>query len=66
MRLEVEKGLKLSITEGGNEEILGGEVSGMQQKRRSTPCKQCGDTKGMDLMTRTHQLGAKEKAKRKR
>ena len=48
MRMVVEgKGWNLSITGGGKEQghcvqLLGEEVSGMQQKRKCEPCKQRG------------------------
>ena len=46
-------------------QLAGREVSGIFQKRRSRTCNQRG-TLGVDLRTITKQLGATEKARRKK
>ena len=73
MRRDVEeKGLKLSITKrerDGKSKVIAScsyleEVAGIQQKRRSRPCEQRGDTR-VDPRTRTKHLAAQEKARKK-
>ena len=46
-------------------QLAGREVSGIFQKSRSRTCNQCG-TLGVDLRTITKELGATEKARRKK
>ena len=46
-------------------QLSGGEVSAIFQKKRSGSCRQRGNI-GVDLRTRAKQLGAKEKARRRK
>ena len=73
LKKEVEEGLKLSITKGGEEgwsKILVScryleEQLRVYSKREGVVVAESVETLGVDLRTRTKQLGAKEKARRK-